>query len=202
MERVRVSRQPIYRNDTTVLGYELLYRDGDTDRALFSDGARATAQVLTNTLMEIGMDELVGCHLAFINFERTLLLSSYCESLPPERVVIEVLESVQPDKGLLRRLDQLRGKGYRIALDDFVCAQPYSPFLEFANFVKLDLSNTDWPVIEHTAEILSKYPLELIAEKVETREQFNRCKAMGFPYFQGYFFCCPQNMKGRPTFPS
>jgi EAL and modified HD-GYP domain-containing signal transduction protein len=197
MERVLVSRQPIYRADSTVLAYELLYRDGDTDRASFSDGARATAQVLVNSLMEIGMDELVGRQLAFINFERTLLLSNYCESLPPERVVLEILESVEPDAILLERLGQLRGKGYRIALDDFLCTQPFSPFLEFANFVKVDLSITDWPDIEHVAEVLSKYPLEMIAEKVETREQYNRCKAMGFPHFQGYFFCRPQNVSGR-----
>ena len=197
MERALVSRQPIYRADATVLGYELLYRDGDNDRALFSDGARATAHVLVNTLIEIGLDEVVGRHLAFINFERTLLLSKYCETLPPERVVIEILETVEPDTVLLRRLDQLRSKGYRIALDDFVCTQPYSPFLEFANFVKFDLSTTDWPTIEITAENLRKYPLELIAEKVETLEQFDRCKAMGFPNFQGYFFCCPQNICAR-----
>ncbi len=94
MDRVLVSRQPIYRADNTVLGYELLFRDSDTDRATFADGARATAQVLVNTLMEIGMDELVGRHRAFINFERTLLLGDYCESLPPERVVLEILEGV------------------------------------------------------------------------------------------------------------
>src|SRR6266849_3187145 len=98
MERVLVSRQPIYRADSTVLGYELLYRDGDSDRASFSDGARATGQVLVNSLMEIGLDELVGRHLAFINFERTLLLNNYCESLPPERVVIEILETVEADE--------------------------------------------------------------------------------------------------------
>jgi EAL and modified HD-GYP domain-containing signal transduction protein len=196
MERVLVSRQPIYHVDGTVLGYELLYRAGDTDHASFSDGARATAEVLVNMLLEIGMDELVGRHLAFINFERTLLLSSCCESLPPERVVLEILETVEPDELLLKRLAELRGKGYRIALDDFVCTQPFSPFLEFANFVKLDLSVTAWPAIEHAAEVLSKYPLEIIAEKVETREQFSRCKAMGFPHFQGYFFCRPQNMSG------
>ena len=178
MERVLVSRQPIYRADNTVLGYELLYRDGDTDHASFSDGARATAQVLVTSLMEIGMDELVGRHLAFINFERTLLLNNYCESLPPDRVILEILENVEPDQKLLKRLAELRDKGYRFALDDFICTQPFSPLLEFASFVKIDLSITDWPAIEHAAEIISKYPVQMIAEKVETREQYNQCRAM------------------------
>jgi EAL and modified HD-GYP domain-containing signal transduction protein len=197
MDRVLVSRQPIYRADNTVLGYELLFRDGDTDRAIFADGARATAQVLVNSLMEIGMDELVGHHRAFINFERTLLLGDYCESLPPERVVLEILESVEPDKELLKRLGQLRAKGYRIALDDFLCVEPFSPFLEFADYVKLDLATSDWSSIEKAAAAMAKYPLELIAEKVETREQLQECKKIGFHHFQGYFFCRPQNMSGR-----
>jgi EAL and modified HD-GYP domain-containing signal transduction protein len=198
MERVLISRQPIYRADNTVLGYELLFRDSDTDHASFSDGARATAQVLVNSLMEIGLDELVGRHLAFINFERTLLMGNYCESLPSERVVLEILESVEPDKTLLKRLELLRAKGYRIALDDFLCVEPFSPFLEFADFVKVDLVTSDRPSIERAVEIVNRYPLQLIAEKVETREQFQECKMMGFRQFQGYFFCRPQNMTGRP----
>jgi EAL and modified HD-GYP domain-containing signal transduction protein len=198
MERVLLSRQPIYRADNSLQGYELLFRDNDSNIASFSDGARATAQVLVNSLMEIGMDELVGRHLAFINFERTLLIGNYCESLPRERVVLEILESVAPDEILLKRLKQLRSKGYRIALDDFLCTQPFSPFLEFADFVKLDLSTTDWPSIERTAEAMQKYPVELIAEKVETREQFQQCKEIGFHHFQGFFFCRPQNISGRP----
>ena len=159
---------------------------------------RATAQVLVNTLMEIGMDELVGRHRAFINFERTLLLGDYCESLPPERVVLEILESVEPDKELLKRLERLRAKGYRIALDDFICVEPLSPFLEFANYVKVDLTTSQWPSIENAVAAMAKYQLELIAEKVETREQLQECKKIGFQHFQGYFFCRPQNMSGRP----
>jgi EAL and modified HD-GYP domain-containing signal transduction protein len=197
VKRVLVSRQPIYRSDSTVLGYELLYRDADSDHASFSDGAQATAQVLANTLVELGMDELVGRHLAFINFERTLLLSNYCVSIPPERVVIEILETVKPEELLLKRLGQLRGNGYRIALDDFICDQASSPFLEYADFVKVDLSIADWSAIESTVEVLRGYPAEMIAEKVETSEQFNRCQEMGFRHFQGYFFCRPQNMSGR-----
>jgi c-di-GMP phosphodiesterase len=198
MERVLVSRQPIYRADNSLRGYELLFRESDVALACFTDGARATAQVLVNTLMEIGMDELVGRLPAFINFERTLLMGNYCESLPPERVVLEILESVEPDEMLLKRLKQLRNGGYHIALDDFLCTEPFSPFLEFADFVKMDLSTTDWASIERTVKAMQKYPVELIAEKVETREQFQHCKDLGFDFFQGFFFCRPQNISGRP----
>jgi EAL and modified HD-GYP domain-containing signal transduction protein len=115
-------------------------------------------------------------------------------------VVLEILETVEPEKLLLKRLGQLRDKGYRIALDDFVSEQLSSPFLEYADFVKVDLSIADWSAIESTVEALRGYPVELIAEKVETREQFNRCQEMGFRHFQGYFLCRPQNMSG-PSLP-
>src|SRR2546425_838218 len=190
-ERVLLSRQPIYHADTSVFGYELLFRDSDVDSASYADGSKATAQVIVNAMMEIGMDQMVGRHLAFINFERQLLMGGYCEALPHERVVLEILETVVPDAALLKKLDQLRAKGYRIALDDFVCAEPYLPLLEFANFVKMDLLAADWADIDRALAIIGKYPVELIAEKVEKREQVEQCKESGFRYFQGYFFCRP-----------
>jgi c-di-GMP phosphodiesterase len=196
-ERVLVSRQPIYQADMTVFGYELLFRDGDTDHAVITDGAKATAQVIVNT-WEIGMDAMVGRHLAFINFERNMLMGDYCESLPPDRVVLEVLETVEPDPPLIERLRQLRRKGYRIALDDFVCNERYQPLLAVADEVKIDVLAADWQEIERALEIIRKYPVKLIAEKVETREQFIRCREAGFQLFQGYFFCRPQNVSAKP----
>jgi len=181
----------------TVFGYELLFRDGDTDHAVITDGAKATAQVIVNT-WEIGMDAMVGKHLAFINFERNMLMGDYCESLPPNRVVLEVLETVEPDPPLIERLRQLRRKGYRIALDDFVCNERYQPLLEVADEVKIDVQSTDWQEIERALAIIRKYPVKLIAEKVETREQFIRCREAGFQLFQGYFFCRPQNVSAKP----
>jgi EAL and modified HD-GYP domain-containing signal transduction protein len=154
---------------------------------------------MVNALMEIGMDQMVGRHPAFINFERKLLMSGYCEALPPDRVVLEVLETVEPDVELLKKLAHLKAMGYRIALDDFVCTEPYVALLEYASFVKIDLLACDWPQIERTVSIIGKYPIQLIAEKVEQREQVERCKEIGFKYFQGYFFCRPQNVTGKPV---
>ena len=196
--RVLLSRQPVFDRDQKVFGYELLFRDSDSDHASFSDGMKATAQVIVHALMEIGLNEMVGQHRAFINFERKLLMNNYYEALPPSRVVIEILESVEPDPELLRRLGQLRAKGYKIALDDFVCSEPYVPLLRFADYVKLDVLAHSWPELDRAVSIVSQYPVEIIAEKVETREQMQRCKDLGFKYFQGYFFCRPQNLTGKP----
>ncbi|HYR82512.1 MAG TPA: EAL domain-containing protein, partial [Terriglobia bacterium] len=175
MERVLVSRQPIYRTDMAVLGYELLFRDSEINRASFSDGDQATAEVILNTFMDIGLQEVVGQDLAFINFGRNLIMANYCESLPRERVVFELLESVDPDETLLRRLGQLKNAGYRIALDDFVCAEPFYGLLETVQFVKLDILANDPQTIERSVATLKKFPLQLIAEKVETREQLRFC---------------------------
>ena len=197
MERVLVSRQPIYRADCSELGYELLFRNRNEDRASFSDGDQATAEVIVNTFMEIGLNEMVGKHLAFINFDRNLILGNYCECLPQERVVLEILETITPDAEFVQKLRALRAKGYRIALDDFVCTEPFYPLLDVANFVKFDVMANDWASVESSVNTVRKYPVKLIAEKVETREQFERCKAFGFDYFQGYFFCRPQLVEGR-----
>jgi EAL and modified HD-GYP domain-containing signal transduction protein len=196
MERVLVSRQPIYNANMGELGYELLFRNGTEDRASFTDGDHATANVIVNTFMDIGLDEVVGRHLAFINFDRNLITGNYCECLPPDRVVLEVLETVEPDDELIEKLRQLRALGYRIALDDFVCIEATS-LLEVAHFVKFEVMGNDWEQLEHFVLEARKYPVKLIAEKVETLEQFERCKALGFEYFQGYFFSRPQLMQGR-----
>jgi c-di-GMP phosphodiesterase len=197
-ERLLLSRQPIYRSDMTLLGYELLYRYHDPERAMVTDGTQATAQVMVNALMEVGLDAMVGRHLAFVNFERALVMSGCCDALPPDRSVVEILENIKPDRPILRKLEQLRSKGYRIALDDFVCREPFLPLLECADFVKLDVLAMDWTELERAISRISRYPARMVAEKVETREQAERCRQLGFHYFQGYFFCRPQNVSGRP----
>ena len=197
LERVLVSRQPIYSAEMAVLGYELLFRDSDVNYASFSDGDQATAEVILNTFMDIGLQEVVGQQLAFINFGRNMIMGNYCESLPSARVVLELLESVEPDDSVLKRLAQLKAAGYRIALDDFVCADPFFRLLESVHFVKLDVMACDEGVIERSVAALKKFPVQLIAEKVETREQFQRCQALGFDYFQGYFFCRPELVSSR-----
>src|SRR6478752_7410055 len=123
MERVLVSRQPIYTANMGELGYELLFRNSSEDRATFTDGDHATANVIVNTFMDIGLEEMVGRHLAFINFDRNLITGNYCECLPQDRVVLEVLETVKPDDELIQKLRHLRALGYRIALDDYICTE-------------------------------------------------------------------------------
>jgi c-di-GMP phosphodiesterase len=198
MDRILVSRQPIYCADWSQLGYELLFRTSDEDIASFSDGDQATAEVIINTFMDIGLDKMVGRHLAFINFDRNLVLGNYCECLPRERVVLEMLHTMDIDAAVINKLRVLRSREYRIAIDHSLWDRAQKGlFGDVADFVKVDLVKNDWNTVVKAVRDLKQHAVELIAEKVETREQFERCREMGFDHFQGYFFCRPQLMEGR-----
>ena len=195
MDRVLLSRQPIYRADLSPFGYELLFRDSDTDRATIRNEDEATAQVVVNTFMEMGLSQMVGDGLAFINVSKNFVLSNYCESLPPSRVVLELIEPETVDSALLTRMQQMRSNGYRFAVGDFALAGEFRPLLDHASILKFDVINSPWNQIERHLETLKSYNIERAAERVETRDQFNFCRDHGFEYFQGYFFCRPQFIK-------
>jgi EAL and modified HD-GYP domain-containing signal transduction protein len=195
MDRVLLSRQPIYRTDMSPFGYELLYRDSDADRATIRDEDEATAQVVVNTFMEMGLQQMVGDRLAFINVSKHFVLGNFCESLPPERVVLELLEPDHVDPALLKRMDQLRSRGYRFAVGDFTFGEEFTPLLEFASIVKFDVKNSPWHQMEERLSRLDRHPVERAAERVETQAQFHFCKNAGIQYFQGYFFCRPEFVK-------
>jgi len=192
--RVLVSRQPIYRGNMQVFGYELLFRSTScADRAAFSDGNSATAEVISNSLIEIGLDEIIGPHRAFINFDRELILSpGYCEAIPKDRVVLEVLETLDLDDEVVQRLKLLAADGYQIALDDFVDFDKFLPLLEIASIVKLDVMAVSQDRVAELVRNLRPFNVKLLAEKVETYKDFEHLRDIGCDYFQGFFFCRPQ----------
>jgi len=187
-----VGRQPIYGRSIDVFAYELLFRNDEVNRASFMDGNAATAQVMLNTFVEIGLDHIVDHHLAFINLTRDFVLGNYCIALPKDRVVLEVLENMGVDQELIDALNRLSGLGYRIALDDFVYHESLKPLVELADIIKVDVLALDRKTVAEHVEILRQYPVKLLAEKVETHEEFEFCRDLGFDYFQGYFFCKPK----------
>jgi len=180
----------------------LLYRAGDAAQAGVSDGNQATSQVVYNAFLEIGLDKLVGQRPAFINVTRDFLLSDYTVVIPPRRAVLEILEDVEIDGRLIRAVRRLRALGYQIALDDFIYHRHMQPLVELADIIKIDLLQLDDTQVAQHVERLRPYPLKLLAEKVETREQFRRCSGLGFEYFQGYFLCRPEVVKGRQVAPN
>lgn len=201
---VYLGRQPILDQNQNVVAYELLFRSGQNpDSSGASDDLTASANVIINTISQFGIDSVLGGQSGFLNVSYPLLVSDTLELLPRERMVLEILETVEVDDRLVDRCRELKEKGFRLALDDFVYGPAYDPLLELADVVKLDLLAMDTGELERTLQRLQRWPhLKLLAEKVEDFEQFQQCKAMGFSLFQGYFFARPQIMSGKKANPN
>ena len=193
-----VARQPILNARGDTVAYELLFRaaKGDSE-ALFEDGNSATAQVIANSLMSIGFDRVLGGKRGFINFTRDLILQDVAYLLPKDSVVIELLESIEATGEVIEKCAQLKGDGYLLALDDFVFSQATEPFTQFGDYIKVDFRSTS---IEEQAALGARYAssgVQLLAEKVETKEEFERARKFGYTLFQGYYFALPEIVAGR-----
>jgi c-di-GMP phosphodiesterase len=200
---VHVARQPILDRDLRLVGYELLFRAPPADGATILDDLHATSTVIVDGLLDVGLLDLVGSAPAYVNVSREFLLDVRPLPLPSERVVLELLEDQPVDDELIDVLDELRGQGFALALDDFRFTPQTELLLEHVQVVRVD-------VLEHTESSLAdlvarlrerRVSLTLIAEKVETREDLERCRELGFDAFQGYFFARPSHV-GRRRMPS
>lgn len=197
MSDVFIGRQPIFDRNNRVFAYELLWRQGNGNAAQVTDGDLATTQVILNALTEIGLDRLVGNQPAFINLTRSFLLG---EQPLPElngRLVLEVLEDIAPDREIIQGIQHLARQGYTIALDDFLYRPELTPLVEQADIIKIDLLAQDEATLREHVAVLQRYPVKLLAEKVETQEEYETCLELGFEYFQGYFFARPHVVQGR-----
>ena len=202
LQDIFVGRQPIYTRRLELYAYELLYRGADVDFADFSEGDRATSQVLLNTFTEFGIERVVGGHLAFVNLTRGFIIGEYPLPVPRTQVVLEVLEDVEPDEEVIAGLKSLRRRGFRVALDDFIYKEGFEPMLELADIVKVDILGCDEAEIRRRFKQLAPFGAKLLAEKIETREQFEFCLDCGFEFFQGYFLAKPNVVKGTSVSPS
>ncbi|MEJ0038899.1 MAG: HDOD domain-containing protein [Gammaproteobacteria bacterium] len=194
-----VARQAVFDASKDVIAYELLYRRTEASAAAApADGERATLEVIANAVLEIGLDRLSPDLPVHINYPRDLLVQRVVPPVFPQRVVIEVLQNVRADAETMAGIAALKAKGYRIALDDFSPDITDVALLEHADIVKLDLSQHPPEAFEEIANALQKRRLRLIAEHVETIEAFDRCVALGFDAFQGYFLQHPKTFSARP----
>jgi len=192
-----VARQPIFDTTMSVVAYELLYRTPGALQALVEDPAGATLQVMASAALDIGFSHLVADHAAYINFPPELLTRQIHPPLNPERVVIEVLEGCTPAEELLQGLRHLREQGYRVALDDYDVQRESHLLLQHADIVKVDVREHSPAELAASVSVLRRYPVRLVAEKVETHEELAHCRALGFDLFQGYFLQQPQIIQAR-----
>ena len=200
---VCVARQPIFDQLSKISAYELLYRpstdDGDGAAGQGPSGAAATARVILAAISDFGLDHLAGPADVHINLPAELIRSPIDIPLPPSRVVLEVLEDVEADDAVVAGIEAYRARGFRIALDDFAWlpGQGDPRLLVLADCVKVDVLLQPPETLGAMVAELRSRGILMIAEKVETGEQFARCRGMGFVGFQGFFLQRPETFKGQ-----
>lgn len=194
---VFIGRQPIFNKCEEIIAYELLYRNNYVNQFPDIDSDTATIELLINSFLSIGIKEVANGKPSFINFTENLIMQDSIDFLEPEQVVIEILEDISITPELIQQLKILKRAGYKLALDDFVIDEKilvYDELFPQIDYIKIDFLHTsenERKVIERL--IKSKFPhIKLLAEKVETREQFEIAKQSGYSLFQGYFFEQPQ----------
>jgi EAL and modified HD-GYP domain-containing signal transduction protein len=194
---VRVARQPILDHEARLIGYELLFRAPHTEAAAVHDHREATAAVIVDGVLDVGLLDLVGDTRAYLNVSREFLLSVRPLPLPAEQVVLELLADQVLDEALLAVLEELLALRFTIALDDFRLAPETERLLQYASVVKIDVLEYTGQALEDMLASLRDYQpsLTLIAKKVETREEFEYCRELGFHGFQGYFFARPARVR-------
>ncbi|MCU1805987.1 EAL and HDOD domain-containing protein [Cytobacillus firmus] len=188
---VFVARQPIFNSKEEVFAYELLYRNNQVNAFPDIDEDQATAEVIINSFLNIGIDQLSEGKPCFINFTEKLLKLRVPAYFRPREIVVEILETVKPSAELVRICKDLKELGYQIALDDYVFNET-NPFarqlLKYADIIKVDFLNTPKEMREKIELLVSQLRIKTVAEKVETREEYEEAKSKGYDYFQGYFF--------------
>lgn len=195
---IYVARQPILDRGENLYGYELLFRSSDENRCPDIDGELATSSLISNAIHYLKLDELVNHKRAFVNMTRELLEREVYMVLPCENTVLELLETVPVDEAVIKAFQQAKDAGYMVALDDVRSLQCPNELLALADIVKVDLMEID---SERSGDIVKKVrdrsDAKLLAEKVETREEFEAALALGYDYFQGYYFNKPELIKGQ-----
>ncbi len=184
-----IGRQPILNRTQEIIGYELLFRAaGDHQAALYDDQAQASASVIASALSDFGLQDILGDKYGFLNITSAMLSSEVLELLPVEQSVLELLENVELDEAARLRCTNLKSLGFRIALDDHIYHPDHAAFYNMVDIVKVDTLTTDPAKLPEIAASLRSYPVQLLAERVETVEMFEQCRECGFELFQGYFF--------------
>lgn len=198
-----LARQPILNRGQRLVAYELLFRDGRLrNDACVSDNTAATASVIAHA-SELGMGQVVGEQMAFVNVDAVGLMSDFIRFLPPDKVILEILETVKATPELLDRIRELKRAGFRFALDDVVeQTDDVLQLQPLCDVIKIDIHEKGLEHLPALARQFKNPRQKLLAEKVETMDEFQQCMDLGFEYFQGYYFARPMILSGKKISPS
>lgn len=200
MHNIFIGRQAIYDKELKVSAYELLSRsNADHNEAFVGEhnANHATTIVMLNALTEIGLQQLVGDRPAFINLTYDFLIGECAIPDLRNQLVLEILEDVEVTDDLVAAVKKLSDSGYMIALDDFIYHDKMLPLVEIADIIKIDILQLDETGLREHVKKLRQFNVRLLAEKVESQEEYELCKELGFDYFQGYFFCKPNIVESQ-----
>lgn len=197
VEKFFLGRQPILDRNQEIVGYELLFRAADVDHAVIESYSHASASVIAHALSSFGVQEVLGSKLGFVNVHLKVLLSEMLELLPVGQTVLELLEMIKLDEQVVERCRELKEMGFLLALDDHEFDLNNTDIYNVVDIIKIDILLTGMEALPEIARQLGKYPVKLLAEKVETVEQFQICYDLGFEFFQGYFFARPIVLKRK-----
>ncbi|UUO23689.1 EAL domain-containing protein [Colwellia sp. M166] len=192
-----IARQPILDLNQSVVAYELLFRDGESNCFPDIDPDQATSNILSNNHLTLGVENITNNLPAYINFHSNTLINDFPSFLDPSTVVIEILEDVPASDALLSACKQLSEKGYILALDDHDFDPKWQRFFPYINLLKIDVLQHSMLAISKFIRTINNSKITLLAEKVETAQQFEQTKLLGFTLFQGYFFAKPEMLKQK-----
>jgi len=202
-QQIFLGRQPILDRHQNIVAYELLFRAGHTAGADVQDDMHATAHVITRAFTELGISTVLGKHKGFINVHGELLLSDMLELLPKDKVVIELLETIQVTPQIVERCRQLKAMGFTLALDDYTSEDPQFEILfDLVDVIKLDYPLVNKRLLPDIVRYLKRWPVRLLAEKIDDHAQAVLCQNLGFDLFQGYYFAKPIVITGKRADPS
>jgi len=194
---VFVARQPIFNRFRRLFAYELLFRTGLSNAFPGVDDGLATSSLLSSSFFTVGIEQITSGRKAFINFPEKMLLRGIPFLFSPQSIVVEILEDVEPTEEVIAACQKLLNKGYLLALDDFVYTREHRPLMELAQIVKVDFTLSTIDDIQEIVAFSKKYHFKLLAEKIETYEEYRLARDLGFVYFQGYFFSRPEVLKNK-----
>ncbi|MCX7173996.1 MAG: EAL domain-containing protein [Proteobacteria bacterium] len=198
-EEIFIGRQPIMDRHQQLYAYELLFRSSQQkNSAEVLDNLAATANVIMHAFADLGIEDALGAYKGFINCDESLLVSDMLEALPSEKIVLEVLETVEVTPTIVERCTELKARGFTIALDDFIKYEDkYKPLLDIVEIVKVDILPLNQTELNEATRALKQWPLMLLAEKVDSQEQAAYCHKLGYDLFQGYYFAKPTIIAGK-----
>jgi EAL and modified HD-GYP domain-containing signal transduction protein len=196
-----LGRQPVLDRNQALFGYELLFRGSSQGPAQIDSGLSASASVIHHA-SQLGLARAIGDATAFLNVDEEVLKSDMFAFLPRERTVLEIVRSVEPNDGVIQRMTELSSHGFRFAAEASAHGASLSRLLPVIDYVKMDLRELPVVTLLSLAPRLRGTGKRLVAEKVETHNEYRTCLDIGFDYFQGYYFAKPTVIAGRKLSPS